>query len=100
MAEPKTFVKAFVKKIEFDGGGHIYKISIHKDALAELPANEKGYVKLIMSAKREPGEYGDTHYMYLDTWKPKTQGGYIQPKPAVVTTPTESTESMINDLPF
>ena len=100
MAEPKKYVKAFVKKIEFDGGGHIHKISIHKDALAEFPANEKGYIKLIMTAKKEPGEYGDTHYMYLDTWKPKTEGGYVQPKPAATPAPAQTTESMISDLPF
>ena len=36
--------------------------------------NSRGYVNLIISPRREVGQYGDTHSVYLDTWEPKPQG--------------------------
>lgn len=33
--------------------------------------NEKGYVNTEIKERKEPGKYGDTHYMTLDEWKPE-----------------------------
>lgn len=33
-------------------------------------ANEKGYVNVELTRRHEPGQFGDTHTMKLDTWKP------------------------------
>ena len=34
-------------------------------------ANEKGYVNMTMSKRKEPGQYGDTHYFVLNEWSPE-----------------------------
>jgi hypothetical protein len=34
-------------------------------------ANEKGYVNMTMSKRKEPGQYGDTHYFVLNEWTPE-----------------------------
>jgi hypothetical protein len=34
-------------------------------------ANEKGYVNMTMSKRKEPGQYGDTHYFVLNEWNPE-----------------------------
>jgi hypothetical protein len=33
--------------------------------------NEKGYFNLEIQKRKEPGKYGDTHYLKVDEWKPK-----------------------------
>jgi CelD/BcsL family acetyltransferase involved in cellulose biosynthesis len=33
--------------------------------------NGKKYVKLIVQKKREADQYGKTHYVAIDTWKPE-----------------------------
>ena len=35
--------------------------------------NEKGYVNTEIKKRKEPGKYGDTHFMALDTWKPEVK---------------------------
>lgn len=50
--------------------------------------NERGYFNLEINERKEPGKYGDTHYLKVDEWKPEAK----QP---------ESKGGMIeNDLPF
>lgn len=40
-------------------------------AFARQHANAKGYLNLDVTKRREPGTYGDTHSVKLDTWQPK-----------------------------
>ena len=49
----------------------------------------KKYIKLIVQQKREADEYGKTHYVAVDTWKP-------EPKKEAVATPSKEDA----DLPF
>jgi len=32
--------------------------------------NEKGWVNVVVSKRREVGQYGETHSCSIDTWKP------------------------------
>lgn len=77
MAEQKTYVpKSSAKEITFNDGGSMMKVSFHASTLAEFVknhANEKGYINLCVTKRREPGKFGDTHCVWLDTWKPKQQ---------------------------
>ena len=71
--EQKRFVKSFCKEKIFDNGGSIVKISISKADFNELEATEKGYVNLIVARRKEVSQFGDTHYIYLDDFKPKAK---------------------------
>lgn len=81
---PKNFVNGmWVKERKFDNGGSIIKLDCVADKLIEwLKANknERGYVNIVLSAKREPDEKS-THTAYLDTWKPTIQAGQTTQTP-------------------
>ena len=69
--EQKRFVKSFCKEKQFDNGGSIIKVSISKADFNELEVTEKGYVNLVVAKRKEVSQFGDTHYIYLDDFKPK-----------------------------
>jgi hypothetical protein len=71
MAEEKIYVGAAK---EFGQYGDL-KVSIcvygkDKETIIVKP-NEKGWINLIVSKRKEPDQRGNTHSVRLDTWKPK-----------------------------
>jgi len=50
-----------------------FNISINVEKLQQY-ANEKGYVNMTMSKRREVGQYGDTHYFTLNEYNPENSG--------------------------
>lgn len=50
--------------------GEFFNMSFNLEKLQQY-ANEKGYVNMTMSKRREPGQYGDTHYFVLNEWNPE-----------------------------
>lgn len=73
MAE-KVYLKCSAKQKTFSNGGSVIRLSF-KDtdiaAFVRTHKNEQGYVNLIIAERREVGQYGDTHTVYLDDWKPE-----------------------------
>jgi hypothetical protein len=62
------------KSVTFQSGKSILKLSFKvQDLIPFLQehVNEKGYINFGISERREVGQYGDTHCVWLDTWKPK-----------------------------
>ncbi len=47
-----------------------FNISINVEKLQQY-ANEKGYVNMVMSKRREVGQYWDTHYFTLNEYNPE-----------------------------
>jgi len=47
-----------------------FNISINVEKLQQY-ANEKGYVNMTMSKRKEVWQYGDTHYFTLNEWNPE-----------------------------
>ena len=46
--------------------------------------NERGYINLIVSKRKEPGQYGDTHSVALDDFQPRQQAdGYSAPSAGI-----------------
>jgi hypothetical protein len=73
--EPLIFLRCSAKKKVFDNGGSVLNVSIKGQDLTEFLSqhvNERGYLNLRIQKRREVGQYGDTHMVTLDTWKPKT----------------------------
>lgn len=69
--EPKTYVPKCSAKSVADG--RILKLSFKAKELVEFAhqhVNERGYLNLCVSERRELGQFGDTHTVWLDTWKP------------------------------
>lgn len=74
MSEAKIyFPKSQLKEVKFNDGGSILKIGLHAEtaiAFIKEHANDRGFINLVVSQRKEPGRFGDTHSLTLDTWKP------------------------------
>lgn len=75
----------WIEEKKFDNGNSILKLSILPDKFIEslkaAEKNEKGYVKLVISARRELGKNNETHTIYVDDWKPNK--GAAAPAPTI-----------------
>ena len=94
MAEPKIYVGTGKKHASFDS----IKVSI---CLSDIPKerikegkNGKKYVNLEVSGKKEVDQYGNSHYVAVNTFKPQEQE---QQQAATETQPIANDTS---DLPF
>jgi hypothetical protein len=73
MPEEKNYINGMIiKEKSFDNGGSQLKVSIKVDEFIEqLKAiNEKGWVNLVISKRKEPSDKGVTHYAFQDTFIP------------------------------
>ena len=73
MPEEKNYINGIIiKEKVFDNGGSQLKISVKVSEFTEqLKAiEEKGWVNLIVSRRKEPSDKGVTHYAFEDPWKP------------------------------
>ncbi len=61
-------------------------------------ANEKGYINMTMSKRKEPGQYGDTHYFVLNEWSPEWSSSNNN-QPQNINNDNNS-EISIEDIPF
>lgn len=66
----KTYIDGTSCKAITGQFGEFFNMSFNIEKLQQY-ANEKGYVNVTMSKRREPGQYGDTHYFTLNDWKPE-----------------------------
>ena len=79
----KVFLKCSAKAKTFSNGGSKLRLGVKVEdliAFAQQHANERGYLNLEISERREVGQYGDTHSVTLDTYDPN--GGKQQAAPA------------------
>jgi hypothetical protein len=102
MAEQKIYLKGCSAKAkQFDNGGQIIKLGFKVDDLAEFcrkHKNDRGYLNLVVAERREEGQYGDTHSVYLDTYTPRTGAGARQDADAFAGRHSEPVTS--DDIPF
>lgn len=73
--QEKIYVpRSIVREKTFERSGKtILTLSLHADTVAKFlrdHADDKGFVTLGASRTRELGRYGQTHCLWLDTWKP------------------------------
>lgn len=75
MSEPKIYVpKSSAKAFKFNDGNETINLSFKTAEFIEFiktHTNEKGYINLNVSPRRQTGEYGDTHSVSLNPWKPR-----------------------------
>lgn len=66
----KTYIEGTAAKEVTGQFGSFFNMSFNLKKLEQY-ANEKGYVNMTMSKRREVGQYGDTHYLTLNEWSPE-----------------------------
>lgn len=98
----KVYVNAmWFEEKTFDDGGSIIKVNITADDMIKFlkeNKNKDGYVKIVVSKRKQVGEKGQTHYAYLDTWQPTIKSTPTVRTPAskpTKTVPVEQEEQLI-----
>lgn len=96
----KTYIDGTSCKAINGQFGEFYNMSFNIEKLQQY-ANEKGYVNMTMSKRREPGQYGDTHYFTLNDWKPEGADSSPQaPTASNAPAATNNDDISVDDLPF
>lgn len=72
-----------------------FNISFNVEKLQQY-ANEKGYVNIVMSKRKEPGQYGETHYFTLNEWNPENSQNNSKPSQ----NKSNSDDISVEDIPF
>jgi hypothetical protein len=75
--KPKKYMRGNAKEKQFASGDPLINFSFninkflsqHEGGVADL-ADEDGWVQCVMAPKRETDQYGNTHSMWLNEWKP------------------------------
>ena len=62
------------RKITFDNGGHVLNGSLSLENL-KAHVSEKGYVRITIAELRKPDNFGNTHSIYINEYKPKVKDG-------------------------
>lgn len=100
----KTYIDGTSCKAITGQFGEFFNISVNIEKLQQY-ANEKGYVNMTMSKRKEPGQYGDTHYFTLNEWNPEganNDSASTQAAPAANNTQqnNQAWDISVEDIPF
>ena len=71
--QPKIYAPVSAKMNTFASGKQVLKLGINVEkfkAFLDEHKNERGYVNVGISERRQEGSFGETHTVWLDTWKP------------------------------
>lgn len=68
----KTYINGISVKEKEGQYGSFFNVSINIDKIKEH-ANEKGYVNMTVSKRKEVWQYGETHSCTLNEWKYKQE---------------------------
>ncbi len=94
----KTYIDGSSAKEVTGQFGTFHNMSFNLEKLQQY-ANEKGYVNITMSKRKEVGQYGDTHYFTLNEWKPEWDKETKKADPYKKAKETH-TEISVEDIPF
>ncbi len=102
MAENKTYCNGvYVREKTFASTGNtILNVSVNVEqmvAFLNQHKDEKGYVRLGISKRREVSDKGVTHTVWLDTWKPD---GAPKQQAAAPARKDEPQADQQDDIPF
>lgn len=103
MAE-KTYINGGAKGITFDNGGTIINCYIDLDdakekGLITKTQSGKNIIAFTLAERREPSQFGDTHYMYNKPYD-KDKGGSAKTKVAKTKSAPSKDDSGEDELPF
>ena len=94
----KTYIDGTSCKAINGQFGEFFNISVNIEKLQQY-ANEKWYVNMVMSKRREPGQYWDTHYFTLNEWNPEENNSWNNDSNQEKKS-SESNDVSVEDLPF
>ena len=91
---------AYATEKTFPDGGSLMKLKLKADrlrAFVDAHTDDKGYLRLVVSKRRQPSDKGETHTVYLDDWTPdpSKRRGSDKPEPSMATDLPD-----LSDIPF
>ncbi len=89
----KHYISGSIKEIE-SNGGKFYSMSLKLDDLASCEVNDKWYIRLNMSKRKEVDQYWNSHYLVENDWKPTWNNN--QSKQEI----KKEDEISVEDIPF
>jgi hypothetical protein len=98
----KNYVKGSAKEVKFSNGGTLINLDLKIEgklfgSKGEIIPNKAGYAKITLSQLDKPDDYGNTHSIYENEFKP-VRG--TTSEPALATTKPKAKPSKEDDLPF
>lgn len=106
MANEDTIFVGSGKTINFKTGGYKIGISVCIEDIPEehtfVAPNGKTYVRLDVVKKKETDQYGKTHFVAVNTWKPDNMKGNVNngPLPGDPAADEFGPEEFDDDIPF
>jgi hypothetical protein len=83
--------------------GEFFNMSFNYEKLEQY-VNDKGYINITMSKRKEPWQYGDTHYFTLNDWKPEGENNTSNNNQIQNTDTKENNDNTwdisVEDIPF
>lgn len=80
--------------------GNLMKLSFSAEDIQKLQEGlNNGWVNAVLKERRNPSASGMTHYIEIDTWKPKDSDGSA-PAPQTNSAKADEEEISAEDLPF
>ncbi len=95
----KTFIDWASSKAINGPYGEFFNISFNLEKLQEY-ANEKWYVNLTMSKRKEVWQYWDTHYFTLNDWNPENSNNNQNSSQDQNNTNSWAWDISVEDIPF
>lgn len=66
----KKYLRGSAKQVSFNNGGSIINLSFNIKELIDL-AGGGDWINITVADRRQEDKYGNTHYCYLNEWKPE-----------------------------
>lgn len=66
----KNYIKSGAREFKFTDGNSVINLDLNLAALQALPISEKGYVRITISKRDKPDDFGNTHSVYENTFVP------------------------------
>lgn len=66
----KNYIGGGAREVTFADGGSVINLDLKLDDLNGLPVSERGYIRLVVARRQETDQYGNSHYVYENTFVP------------------------------
>lgn len=84
----KNYIRGSARQVTFSDGGSVVNIDLNLEDINSLPVSDSGYVRITLAQRQSADQYGNTHYVYENTFVPDKTKGKGASAPAAPTKPT------------
>lgn len=71
----KNYIGGGARQVTFADGGSVINLDLRLEDLNNLPVSERGYIRLVLAQRQSVDQYGNSHYVYENTFVPDKSKG-------------------------